>query len=345
MGSNSVPSASRSVRSVSRRTQARRATPDFQCPDEDTQGNHLSTQSSTNNNNGSIHQQITVCGYEDQTDTCVYTNGSFTLGPSSCPGFTSPTTSPPPTTTATSIVTKTVPPSTTSSSTDTPVPSTTSSTLVPSTSATSASSTVLTSSLPSSSTSAPYSPISGSSSASDFSSTETTSAAAAQSATSSSTNSPAVGQIVGIAVGAVAALLLGIILCLWIGKTGHRRRQSVDLEPESYIAAAPGDGTVPAGEKFWRSARVFSPRSRSTPASTETAQNRQEYLTAQLRALQKQLDSLQSGVGPGSANLEQAMQQNEALRARITALERELQSRWSGGVSEPWHPPPGYTLD
>ncbi|KAJ7036343.1 hypothetical protein C8F04DRAFT_1257905 [Mycena alexandri] len=69
------------------------------------------------------------------------------------------------------------------------------------------------------------------------------------------------------------------------------------------------------------------------------AHNRQEYLMAQLRAVQKQLEAVQNGVGDGSTHLEEAMQQNEALRARIRMLEREMLSQWGQGLTDS---PPEY---
>ncbi|KAJ7688729.1 hypothetical protein B0H17DRAFT_1135485 [Mycena rosella] len=322
MGSDPAYSSSRAVRIVGRRTRIRR---DFKCPAEDTQGARLTASSTSSTGSGSSEEEIANCDYRDGAG-----NGAFTSGLSACPGFTPPSTSPlPPTTTATNTVTETITPD------PPPASSSTDTTILPPSKAPSApplSSFPPTSSLAQSpsSTSAISPILSDSSTGSGVSSTGTTSSAVSQVATGSPGHSVAVGSIVGITIGAVALLLIGILLCVWAHKS--RRKQSSDFKPAQYIPTTQMDGVLPA-DKIFRSLRTPPPGS---VLSTDT-QNRQEYLTAQLRAVQKQLESLQSTMRPESVGLEEAMQQNETLRARIRALEHELQSQ-----SQWDHPPPEY---
>ncbi|KAF7346956.1 hypothetical protein MVEN_01448000 [Mycena venus] len=144
-----------------------------------------------------------------------------------------------------------------------------------------------------------------------------------------SSNALAAGAIVGITIGAVAVLILVVILALCVRRT-RRRQRTADLAPESYFIVSPERPTL---------STTTEPLSSSLESISTVAQDRQEYLTAQLRAVQKQLEALQASVGTGGAHLEEAMQQNEALRARIRLLEREMQSQWGLGLTDL---PPAY---
>ncbi|KAJ6540819.1 hypothetical protein DFH09DRAFT_1089782 [Mycena vulgaris] len=305
---------------------------EFQCPQEDEEGSRLTGHgtgvgvSASSNSNGSSGQQIFICRYDDGAGDCVYlSDGSLSLGSSTCPIVSAPdsTTSTPVATTTTEIatVTQTV---RTSITPDPPPPTSTSS---PSNTAPTASSTSSLASTTSSSTSSTPFLRSSSSVEPDISTHTTSHPTATQSAASSSKKPLPAGTIVGATLGALALVVLGIALCLLIRKS--RRKKRMDLEPTSYLTVA---NQVHAS---------IAPARATTGAWTSPlAENRQRYLTAQLRAVQKELESLQGSGASGGADLEEARQQNETLRARIRTLERDLQSQWAMGLSD--HAPPEY---
>lgn len=130
-------------------------------------------------------------------------------------------------------------------------------------------------------------------------------------------------------------MLLAIILYLYVRQ--WRRRQRTDIERQAAVVTPLTYNTgarQPVGDL---KATERLNRRESTSLGPE---NQREYLTAQLRQVQKQLEFMQGNIGNGSANLQEAMQQNEALRTRIRTLERELQSQLGLELSD--HSPPGY---
>ncbi|KAJ7746713.1 hypothetical protein B0H14DRAFT_2985231 [Mycena olivaceomarginata] len=304
----------------------------FQCPEEDKQGSALTDHGistiASSGKNGSSSQTILSCTYGRGAEACDYDeDGVFSLGPSTCPDGTppNPLESTTQVVTQTQIVTETAdppaPPTLTSSSqnsfTSLPPSSAPSSPSFSSTSSTFLSSSASQgSSLP---------PSSGS-----VSQTSNTSLPAEGQSTVHSSNSLAAGAIVGITIGVVAVLILAVILALCV-RRARRRQHTADLAPESYFIVSPEGPTLSTG---------VAPVSSSLESISTAAQNRQEYLTTQLRAVQKQLEALQaSGVGTGGAHLEEAMQQNDALRVQIRMLEREMQSQWGLRLTDS---PPAY---
>jgi peptidoglycan hydrolase CwlO-like protein len=144
-------------------------------------------------------------------------------------------------------------------------------------------------------------------------------------------NSLAGGAIAGITL-AVILLILAVVIALCVRRSRRRQRDS-DLQPESYfIVQSALQPSAPA------SMPTGAP-SKSAQLTLTVAQNRQEYLTAQLRAVQKELETFQGNVGNSGNHLEQAMKQNDALRARIRMLEAEMQSQWGLGLTDS---PPAY---
>ncbi|KAJ6632366.1 hypothetical protein B0H10DRAFT_13539 [Mycena sp. CBHHK59/15] len=193
-------------------------------------------------------------------------------------------------------------------------------------------------------------------------------AAASSSSSASATpkkSTPSVGLIVGVTFG-VTAVLLVVVLLLFLYIRKLRRRKRMNFETRSidpnYMAEsdlAKGYSSTNASLAAQRIQPFFSDTSATTePVSTlssKAAQVRQEYLTNQMRAVQRQMAELQVVVGTGplttsddsvrgdagdSTGLEQARRQNELLQARIQALESQLQSQWALGLSD--EPPPGY---
>ncbi|KAJ7664759.1 hypothetical protein B0H17DRAFT_1184670 [Mycena rosella] len=164
--------------------------------------------------------------------------------------------------------------------------------------------------------------------------TTSTEPTASESSTPNPKKSLPAGSIVAITLSIIASLLLGISLwIIWIRKS--RRAADPELEAHSYPLLAQRDDSSSVSEKTRPSANASSAvtgSSRSVSISQGT-QTRQEYLTAQLRTIQRQLQSRLSAVTGGSSGLDESMEQNDVLRARITALERELELH---------HPPPGY---
>jgi hypothetical protein len=146
----------------------------------------------------------------------------------------------------------------------------------------------------------------------------------------------AAGAIAGITIGALSVVFLAILVaCVRRARRRQRASESA-LAPESYIIVNPAQRQVSNPVSI---STLPSAPSHSCASISTVAKNRQEYLTAQLRTVQKQLETLQASVGTGGGHLEQAMQQNEALRARIRMLEREMQSQWGLGLSDS---PPAY---
>ncbi|KAJ7617613.1 hypothetical protein DFH06DRAFT_1237455 [Mycena polygramma] len=142
------------------------------------------------------------------------------------------------------------------------------------------------------------------------------------------------GAIAGIVLGVLALLaLVGLIL---VRQARKRRRSGLEeLQPESYFIVNQTSNTRPQPSNRLKSA-VTSPSDRT--ANSDLVQSRQEYLTTQLREVQKRLEAVQSSAG-NSTHLEEAREENEALRARIRMLEGEMQSQWGRGLSDS---PPAY---
>ncbi|KAJ7500881.1 hypothetical protein B0H11DRAFT_1994781 [Mycena galericulata] len=209
----------------------------------------------------------------------------------------------------------------------------------------------------------------------------TTSQAKASASSSASAvpikSSPSVGIIVGATFGATAFLLIALLLTFLYLRRMRRRRRMDAKEPILEAAFTPYAASSAYGysstnsmsqqqhanvEPFMPEPHV-SPVEMSEPApslSSRASRARQEYLTSQMRAVQKQLEALEgaramaaasqttsgsdamssSGSEGDTGGLEQARRQNEALQERIRALEGQLQSQWALGLSD--EPPPGY---
>ncbi|KAJ6559684.1 hypothetical protein B0H19DRAFT_1289127 [Mycena capillaripes] len=302
-------------------TRQRRA---FQCPEEDKRGSPKTGQSSSatanSGPNGSSSQTTLTCIYDGGAGDCEYDETCPDGTPESTPESKTQIV----TQTQTQFVTETAepspPPLTSTSSSQNTSPS--SASLSPSPSSNSENS----STFPFLSSSQVALPSLSSGSASQ---TSNTSLPVGGQSLVGSSNSLAAGAIAGIAIGVVAVLILAIILALCV-RRARRHKRTADLAPESYFIVSPGRLAEYS---------VKGLVSDSLESISSVAQNRQEYLTAQLSAVQKQLEALQASVGTGGAHLEQAMQQNEALRARIRMLEREMQSQWGLGLTDS---PPAY---
>ncbi|KAJ6453716.1 hypothetical protein C8R45DRAFT_630432 [Mycena sanguinolenta] len=305
------------------RTRQRR---DFQCPNEDKDGSPSTGQSVDANANGSSNSVTLTCSYADGAGDCVYDgDGTFEKGSSACPDGTEAT--PPSSTTIvqtrtqiqtqtqTQIVTQTVQ-SLPSSSTPTP----------PTSSPSSTSSVIFSSSYSSSSqlslSSAP--PTSSASTATQTSEPGLSGSAVTLSANKSVTP----GAIAGIVLSSIIVLILAIVLVVCVRRR-RRRRSMASLAPESYLVVNPA--TTSESTPMTENSRHLS--------VSDVSQQRQEYLTGRLQAVQKELEALQASAGTGGEHLEEAMRQNEALRARIRMLEREMQSQWGLGLTDS---PPAY---
>ncbi|KAJ6526172.1 hypothetical protein DFH09DRAFT_1188065 [Mycena vulgaris] len=173
--------------------------------------------------------------------------------------------------------------------------------------------------------------------------------------TKSGKSSPPVGLIIGVTFGATAVLLiLAFLAFLHIRK--RRRRYNTDSEIHTVIDPAflSHSGTTSSNDSVSQSIRPFTSdagvhMTNSVSAlSSKAARVRQEYLTNQMRAVQKQLEELQ---GVTSAPLlkhttssegdgDELRRQNEILQGRIRTLEEQLHSSWALGLSD--EPPPGY---
>ncbi|KAJ7626152.1 hypothetical protein FB45DRAFT_1030456 [Roridomyces roridus] len=321
-----TPSSSQSVRIRQRRQ-------GFNCPPQDDEGKPLSGQGSSANAssgpNGSFSQNIFSCTYDGGAGECAYlVDGTLSTGSGLCPVANANIASQRSSTASTALP----------SSSTTPPPTPPSS-LPPSSSASPTSNSNI--NLASSTTLFPSSAqLVGSTffpSSSDSSiAAPTTSSLGAKAQLR--TLSP--GSIGGITVGAVACLLLGILILLCLN-TRRRRRQVEPDEPEE--TAHPFSANTTAGSSSqgtpWRLGLSMSDKSSTVLTPSSSSRDQQEYLAAQLREVHKQLEAAQAE-GSGTANLEQAMQQNEALRIRIRTLERELQGYLGGEAID--HSPPGY---
>ncbi|KAJ6466116.1 hypothetical protein C8R47DRAFT_1153940 [Mycena vitilis] len=320
----------------------------FDCPKTDQDGASLTGQGLNtgvnSNGNGSSSQTDFTCTYRDGAGTCIYDeNGVLQSGSSACPDG-SPATSSTSSTqvvTETQVVTKTPPPpsssfeppptsSTSSSETSPPALHSTSSaspTSLPSRSDTSAAGST------SAFSSRPISP-SPSSTGVSIPTSSTSIANTGLPIAGGSKKSLTEGAIAGIVLGALALLVL--VTLIFVCQTRRKRRRSAleELQPESYFIN-PASSTRPQPLNGLKSA-VTSPSDRTV--DSDLAQSRQEYLTTQLREVQKRLEALQSSAG-NSTHLEEAMEENEVLRARIRMLEAEMQSQWGRGLSDS---PPAY---
>ncbi|KAJ7628192.1 hypothetical protein DFH06DRAFT_1226481 [Mycena polygramma] len=329
----------------------------FDCPDTDKDGASLTGQGlstgANSNGNGSSSQTEFTCTYRDGAGTCTYDeNGIFQSGSFACPDGspeTSPTLSTPVVTeTQTQVVTKTPPPPSSSSETPTPPTSSSSSSTsdtspaaLPPTSTASPTSLPLRSDTSTAVSASAFSsePIAPSSSNADV----TIPTSSTSMSLSSNPGLPIVGgskksltggAIAGIVLGVLALLVL--VILVFVCHARKRRRSGLEeLRPESYFIVNQASNTRPQPSNALKSA-VTSPSDRT--ADSDLAQSRQEYLTTQLREVQKRLEAVQSSAG-NSTHLEEAMEENEALRARIRMLEAEMQSQWGRGLSDS---PPAY---
>jgi hypothetical protein len=118
----------------------------------------------------------------------------------------------------------------------------------------------------------------------------------------------AAGAIAGITIGALSVVLLAILVACVRRARRIRRASESALAPESYIIVNPAQSQVSNPVSI---STLPSAPSHSRASTPTVAQNRQEYLTAQLRTVKKQLETLQASVGTkvgtGGGHLEQAM--------------------------------------
>jgi hypothetical protein len=171
-----------------------------------------------------------------------------------------------------------------------------------------------------------------------------------------SKSSPPIGLIIGVTFGAtVLLLILALLAFLRIRKRRRRYHTDGDIRPVIDPAFLPHSSNSSASDSaaqhiqpFMGDANVQMTKPVSG-LSSKAARVRQEYLTNQMRAVQKQLEELQ-GVS-ASASLskhppssegdgDELRRQNEVLQGRIRTLEEQLHSRWALGLSD--EPPPGY---
>ncbi|KAJ7347409.1 hypothetical protein DFH08DRAFT_809168 [Mycena albidolilacea] len=116
------------------------------------------------------------------------------------------------------------------------------------------------------------------------------------------------------------------------------RQHAEELQPKSFFIVNTLVTNTQAPNQSQADSASNSNSNSHTSISTVVL-NWQEYLTAQLCTVQKQLEAVQGSVGSGSSHLDQAKQQNNALRARICMLEQEMQSQWGLGLTDS---PPAY---
>ncbi|KAJ7708716.1 hypothetical protein B0H17DRAFT_363393 [Mycena rosella] len=184
------------------------------------------------------------------------------------------------------------------------------------------------------------------------------------SAVMTSKKSPSTAIIAGVVI-SVLVLLVVLILFLFLRRRKQQRTQRRDSH-----------GTLEAPGPMMQSSAALTSESYLsshvdpfiTPLSSKTSlsspQQRQQYLTNEMRLVRKQMEELRrtgngtnvSSSGPASStmpsptttsntdasarDLERSRQQNDELQSRIALLEAQLQSAWALGLSN--DPPPGY---
>ncbi|KAJ6561184.1 hypothetical protein DFH09DRAFT_1364611 [Mycena vulgaris] len=213
--------------------------------------------------------------------------------------------------------------------------------------------------------SAPPSPSSSSPNASPSSSASSNSAVAAKS-------QPSTGVIVAVVI-CVLVILAGLLfLCLFLRRRKQQRRNSHSRDTlDSPPQMAPSSLTMTTGTYPYSHVEPFtSPVSAST--SLSSPQQRQQYITNEMRLVRKRMEELRhttnstsassstpescvsspsqisalstsadaTSADATSADLERSRQQNDELQAQIAQLEAQLQSAWALGLSN--DPPPGY---
>ncbi|KAK7039899.1 hypothetical protein R3P38DRAFT_2902354, partial [Favolaschia claudopus] len=147
--------------------------------------------------------------------------------------------------------------------------------------------------------------------------------------------------IAGILISVFLSLLFITLLLLYLRRR-RRNQHAADsaLAPKSFLIPAHGQVSMPnEGNAIRRLFSTYKSKGRSPVASslsdggdtataaasqsTSTRSHRQEALTAQLHAVQKELEALRARAGDAGEGGSNLAAQNEALRERIRMLEHE----------------------
>jgi len=168
--------------------------------------------------------------------------------------------------------------------------------------------------------------------------------------------------IVGIVITALAVLAILLLLLLFLRRRKQRAQRRDTLEaPDPMLQSSPSLTSAPRTYPSIQVDPFTSPLSSRSEMSLGSPQQRQQYITNEMRLVRKQMEELRRSGDASSVqgssetkspvfapsqpstadnDLERSRLQNDALQSRIAELEAQLQSAWALGLSN--DPPPGY---